>query len=91
MPPPDHDGSLFGATGRRERGVMRVSLAPRRRPNALEQLVGRRRARALRRRLGWFALGAGVVLLRPRVRWARLAMSAALGLAVLVAVGLRAG
>jgi hypothetical protein len=41
--------------------------------------------------MGWFALGAGVVLLRPRVRWAPLAMSAALGLGVLVAVGLRPG
>ena len=45
----------------------------------------------MRRRLGWFALGAGVVLLKPRVRWAPMAMTAAVGLALLVTVGLRPG
>jgi hypothetical protein len=66
---------------------MRVSV--RRPPTVLEQLLGRRRARALRRRLGFLALGAGVSLLKPRARWAPLVMSVAVVLAVVVGLGIR--
>jgi hypothetical protein len=41
----------------------------------LEQVLGRRRARLLRRRLGLLALGAGVTLLRPRTPWLRIAVA----------------
>jgi hypothetical protein len=67
---------------------MHVSLPSRRRPTVLEQLLGRRRARTLRRRLGLLALGTGVSLLKPRARWAPLAMTAAVVLTILVASGL---
>jgi hypothetical protein len=41
----------------------------RRRPTTpLDRLLGARRARRLRRRLGWLLIGAGVASLRPRVR-----------------------
>ena len=40
-------------------------LVIRRPPSAVERLIGRRRARRLRRRVGLAALGAGIVLLRP--------------------------
>ena len=45
---------------------MRVSLPTRRPPTMLEQLLGRRRARVVRRRLGVVAIGLGYTLLRPR-------------------------
>lgn len=38
-------------------------------PPILSQLVGPQRARVMRRRAGWAALGLGLVLLRPRSRW----------------------
>ena len=67
---------------------MRVTV--RRQPTTLERLLGRRRARRLRRRLGLVALGAGVSLLRPRPAWAPLAAGAATvtALAVVVAAQL---
>jgi hypothetical protein len=61
---------------------MRVPL--RRPPSALEQLLGRRRARMLRRRLGVIALEVGVSLLKPRTRLAPFAMTAAVVLAFIV-------
>ena len=62
---------------------MRVQLPTRRPPGLVEQLLGRRRARVLRRRLGLLAVGAGVTLLKPRTRWAPIAFaSVALVLAV---------
>jgi hypothetical protein len=45
---------------------MQRFLVVRRSPSALERLLGRRRARRLRRRVGIAALGTGVFLLRPR-------------------------
>jgi hypothetical protein len=50
----------------------------------LERLLGRRRARLLRRRLGFIAFGAGASLLKPRTRWAPLAMTAAVALTLIV-------
>ena len=47
---------------------MNLSLPRRRPPSLLEQLVGRRRARMLRRRLGLASLGLGYSLLKPRSR-----------------------
>jgi hypothetical protein len=78
------DASLSASFGRRERGTMRVSLTSRRPPSVVEQLLGRRRARLLRRRLAFLALGTGVTLLRPRTRWAPMAMTAAIVLGVVV-------
>ena len=40
-------------------------LRRRRPPTLAERLLGRRRARRLRRRLGYLALGSGVGLLKP--------------------------
>jgi hypothetical protein len=37
-------------------------------PTTLERLIGRRRARVVRRRVGFLALGVGVTLLRPKPR-----------------------
>jgi hypothetical protein len=51
---------------------MRVPVLARRPPTLLEQLLGRRRARSFRRRLGVLCLGAGASLLRPRVPVAQL-------------------
>jgi hypothetical protein len=68
-------------------GAMRSSL--RRPPTALEQLLGRRRAKALRRRLGFVALGAGLSLLKPRTRWTPLAMTGAVLVTVIVGLGVR--
>jgi hypothetical protein len=65
---------------------MRVPLPARRPPALLEQLLGRRRARTLRRRLGLLALGAGVTLLKPRMRWGPLAMTAVAALTFVVAL-----
>lgn len=65
---------------------MRLSLTARRPPTALERLLGPKRARRLRRRLGLLALGTGYTLLKPRPGWAPVAGSAAL--VVLVAVRL---
>jgi hypothetical protein len=67
---------------------MRVSLHVRRPPTLLEQLVGRRRARMLRRRLGLLLLGSGASMLKPRTIWAPLAMIAAVLCAVVVGLGL---
>ncbi|HEX4820208.1 MAG TPA: hypothetical protein VFV00_08375 [Acidimicrobiales bacterium] len=47
---------------------MRVSLPTRRPPGLLEQLLGRRRARVVRRRLGFVALGVSYSMLKPRSR-----------------------
>jgi hypothetical protein len=51
---------------------MRLPSPTRRRPTPVERLLGKRRARRLRRRLGLAALATGVVLLRPRHSWAPL-------------------
>jgi hypothetical protein len=48
---------------------MRMAIPARRSLTTLERLLGRRRVRRLRRRLGVAALGAGALLLRPRSRW----------------------
>ena len=53
---------------------MRVSLPSQQPPGLLEQVLGRRRARTVRRRLGFVALGVGYTLLKPRVRWRPAAM-----------------
>jgi hypothetical protein len=61
---------------------------PHRRPRTvtpLERVVGRRRARTLRHRVGWLAVGAGVQLLRPRL--SRTAVAGRVGVGVLAAVG----
>jgi hypothetical protein len=72
---------------------MRVSIptlparSRRRPPDRLEQLLGRRRARVLRRRLGLLALGAGVTLLKPRTRWKPVLVAAAIAVVVWFAFG----
>lgn len=64
---------------------MRVALPTTRRPPTLvERVVGRRRARRLRRRAGLLAVGLGVSMLRPRPARAALAVT---GAAALVACG----
>jgi hypothetical protein len=62
---------------------MRVSFPTRRPPTLLEQLLGRRRARLVRRRLGFVTLGMSYSLLKPRSRFlpAAVTVSAALALA----------
>jgi hypothetical protein len=45
---------------------MQRFLVIRRPPSAVERLIGRRRTRRLPRRAGLAALGAGIVLLRPK-------------------------
>jgi hypothetical protein len=67
------------------------TLPARRRPDLLEQVLGRRRARVLRRRLGLLALGAGVTLLKPRTRWKPVAIAAVLAVVVWFAFGTLTG
>ena len=56
-------------------------------PSLIEQLLGRRRAAQLRRRVGVLALGAGFTLLRPRPRrWRVTSTAVAAGVLVLFAV-----
>jgi len=63
---------------------MRVSL--RRPPTLLDQLVGRKRAKVLRRRLGLVALGTGVSLLKPRTIWPPLLATATLVVVVVASI-----
>jgi hypothetical protein len=68
---------------------MRLVIPAHRRLTTLERLLGRRRARRLRRRLGMAALGAGALLLRPRSLWVPVAVGTVLavaGAALLAAV-----
>jgi hypothetical protein len=67
------------------------TLPARRRPDLLEQVLGRHRARVFRRRLGLLALGAGVKLLRPRTRWKPVATAALVAVAVWFAIGTLTG
>ena len=65
---------------------MRVSLPTRRPPGLLEHWFGRRRARTLRRRLGFVALGVSYSLLKPRSRALPVAITAGVSLVAVVAV-----
>jgi hypothetical protein len=65
---------------------MRVSL--RRPPTILEQLLGRKRAKSLRRRLGVVAVATGVALLKPRVTRAGVALTCAAVLVAIVGLGI---
>jgi hypothetical protein len=68
---------------------MHVSLSRHRPPTRFERLVGRRRATRLRRRAGFAAIGAGVMLLRPRTLWApalAVMLAVATGTVLVVAV-----
>jgi hypothetical protein len=67
---------------------MRVSL--RRPPTVAERLLGRRHAKAIRRRLGFLALGVGASLLKPRATWTPSAATVAVVLAVIVGVSTQA-
>jgi hypothetical protein len=58
----------------------------RREPTALERILGRRRARMLRRRLGVLALGCGYSLVRPRRTTTWTAATATMSAVLLVAV-----
>jgi hypothetical protein len=66
---------------------MRVSL--RRPPTLAERLLGRRRAKVLRRRLGFLALGVGASLIKPRATWTRSSITGAAVVAVIVGVSIR--
>jgi len=66
---------------------MRVSL--RRPPTLPERLLGRRRAKALRRRLGFVALGVGASLIKPRATWTRSSLAGAAVVAVIVGDSIR--
>ena len=68
---------------------MRVSLPTRRPPGLLEHVLGRRRAKVVRRRLGFVALGLGYSLLKPRSKVVPLALTAGTVVLVLTAVQLR--
>jgi len=67
---------------------MRVPLSVRRSPTFLEQLVGKRRARLLRRRLGLLALGTGVALLKPKTRITPVAVTVGTAVIVMLAFSL---
>lgn len=45
---------------------MRATVPFRRRPSVVERVLGKRRARVLRRRFGLVAVGFGLSLLKPR-------------------------
>jgi hypothetical protein len=64
---------------------MQRFLVARRPPTALERLLGRRRARRLRRRVGLAAVGTGLVLLRPK-RMVPAVAACGVAIAVTVAV-----
>lgn len=72
--------------GGEKRGAVRVSLRPP--PTILEQLLGRKRAKLLRRRLGFVALAAGVSLLKPRVRLAHAVLAGTVVLGAVVGLGI---
>jgi hypothetical protein len=55
-------------------------------PTPLERLIGRRRARLVRRRIGLLALGVGVTLLRPKPRVRGAGKLVVLGTLVLLVV-----
>ena len=59
-------------------------LLRRRPPTLAERVLGRRRARRLRRRLGYAALGSGVGLLKPTLARAALATVPVLATAAVV-------
>ena len=69
---------------------MQRFLVARRPPTALERLLGRRRARRLRRRVGLAAVGTGLVLLRPKRMLPTVAAACGVAIAptVAIAVGL---
>jgi hypothetical protein len=57
----------------------------RRPPTLLERLLGRKRAKRARRRLGYLALGTGVAMLKPALgRMALITGGVALGVVLLV-------
>jgi hypothetical protein len=64
---------------------MRVSLHPP--PTIFEHLLGRKRAKSLRRSLGIVALAAGVSLLKPRLRSAHVVVAVAVVTATSVGLG----
>jgi hypothetical protein len=66
--------------------VRALSLPFSRTPTRLERLLGKRRVRRLRRRLGVVALGAGVVLVKPAMGWARVGLLAGVSLVVVAAL-----
>ena len=68
---------------------MRVAPFGRHTASTIERLLGRRRARRLRRRLGLAALGAGVLLLRPRTSWKPVGVCTVFVLGVVLAVAIR--
>ena len=68
---------------------MRVSLPTRRPPDLLEQVLGRRRAKVLRRRFGFLALGVGYSLVKPRSKVVPLIIVVCTCALVVRAVGLR--
>jgi hypothetical protein len=65
---------------------MQRFLVARRPPTALERLLGRRRARRLRRRVGLAAVGTGLVLLRPKRMVPAVAAACGVAIALTVAV-----
>ena len=58
----------------------------RRPPTLLERVVGKKRAKRARRRLGYLALGTGAAMLKPALSRAALATAGGVGLGVLLIV-----
>jgi hypothetical protein len=58
----------------------------RRPPTLLERVVGKKRARRARRRLGYLALGTGAAMLKPALSRVALAAAGGVGLGLLLIV-----
>ena len=63
---------------------MQRFLVTRRPPTMVERLLGRRRARRLRRRIGLAAVGTGIMLLRPKTALPVVAITCGAAVAVVV-------
>ena len=67
---------------------MRATVPFRRQPTFFERVLGRRRARVLRRRFGLLFIGFGVSLVKPRLGAAHVAVSLAIAVVAVSALAL---
>ena len=67
---------------------MRLPLPTRRPPSTIQRVIGKRRARQLRHRVGLVALSTGVMLLRPKSLRMPLIVGVFVGVVTVMATGM---